>query len=234
MFSLRMRLGTATLIGISLPLAPLSGADRMARRSKQDGLLYVWIPAGKNVMGCSPSDRECFGWEMSPREVRIEMGFWIGQTEVTQKAYLTVAGRNPSRYLGASRPVDQITWRAARAYCGAIGMRLPTELEWEYAARGGALGPRYDSLNSIAWFDGNSSDQTHEVAQKKANAFGLYDMLGNVWEWVQNSYGPNGEKRILRGGSFYNLRRDLRVSNRLWAFPETGHRNMGFRCASDQ
>lgn len=83
----------------------------------------------------------------------------------------------------------------------------------------------------IAWYDSNSGDQTHEVGQKRPNAYGLFDMIGNMWEWVNASYGA--DKKILRGGSFYNLPKDLRVSNRLWATPDTRHRNMGIRCAGD-
>jgi formylglycine-generating enzyme required for sulfatase activity len=128
--------------------------------------------------------------------------------------------------------VDQASWHDAVQYCAAIGMRLPTEREWEFAARAGAPASRYAPLDEIAWYDANSGDQTHPVAQKRPNGFGLYDMLGNQWEWVQDSYRPNPEKRILRGGSFYNVARDLRVSNRLWAYPEIAHRNMGFRCAA--
>jgi formylglycine-generating enzyme required for sulfatase activity len=112
-------------------------------------------------------------------------------------------------------------------------MRLPTEVEWEYAARGGNPESRYGELSQIAWFDGNSDDRTHEVGRKKPNSYGLFDVLGNVWEWVSDSYGPDPAKRILRGGSFFNLPRDLRVSNRLWASPDTRHRNMGIRCAGD-
>jgi formylglycine-generating enzyme required for sulfatase activity len=84
----------------------------------------------------------------------------------------------------------------------------------------------------VAWYDSNSEDRTHEVGQKEPNAYGLFDMLGNVWEWVEDSE-KNSTKKVLRGGSFYNLARDLRVSNRLWAEPTTHHRNMGFRCAGD-
>jgi formylglycine-generating enzyme len=116
---------------------------------------------------------------------------------------------------------------------GNTAKRLPSEIEWEYAARAGTRGPLYDSVGSIAWYDANSNGQTQRAARKKPNPFGLYDMLGNVWEWVQDAYGSGGEKRILRGGSFYNLARDQRVSNRLWALPETSHRNMGVRCAGD-
>jgi formylglycine-generating enzyme required for sulfatase activity len=111
-------------------------------------------------------------------------------------------------------------------------MRLPTEAEWEYAARAGSREPRYGPLDRIAWFDTNSGDQTHDVRQKAPNAFGLYDMLGNVWEWVEDSWGTQGAK-LLKGGAFVNIPRDLHVSNRLWAPPDTRHRDMGFRCAGD-
>jgi hypothetical protein len=112
---------------------------------------------------------------------------------------------------------------------------LPTETEWEFAARGGSTGARYGAIDAVAWYDANSEDMTHEVGQKAPNAYGLFDMLGNVWEWVEDAYDTSATKtkRILRGGSFYNLSRDLRVSNRLWAAPDTRHRNMGVRCAGN-
>jgi formylglycine-generating enzyme required for sulfatase activity len=110
-------------------------------------------------------------------------------------------------------------------------MRLPTAEEWEYAARAGNSSARYGNLNDIAWFDANTSDSTQPVAQKQPNAFGLYDMLGNVWEWVEDAYAP--DKKILRGGSFFNPANEIRVSNFLWATPETAHRDMGVRCAGD-
>jgi formylglycine-generating enzyme len=205
-------------------------AENRSRTNAVDGLRYVWINPGKSLMGCTDSAAECFGWEAAPRLVEIKKGFWIGETEVTQKAYELVTGNNPSMYRGARLPVDQIGWDEAKAYCKKVGMDLPTEELWEFAARGGKSGSRYGAMEDIAWFDANSGDRTHEVATKKSNAYGLFDMIGNNWEWVQDAYRDEG-KRILKGGSFYNLARDLRVSNRLWASPGTRHRNMGFRCA---
>ena len=85
-------------------------------------------------------------------------------------------------------PIVNVSWDDAQAYCGWMGGRLPTEAEWEYAARGGSTEARYGNLDDIAWYGKNSGNQTHDVAQKRANGFGLYDMLGNVWEWVSDWY----------------------------------------------
>jgi formylglycine-generating enzyme required for sulfatase activity len=129
--------------------------------------------------------------------------------------------------------VDQISWYNARDYCQAVGMRLPTEAEWEYAARGTTIASRYGPLDDVAWHDGNSGNSTHQVASKLPNSYGLYDTLGNVWEWVEDAYLPDPSKRVLRGDSFFNLSEHVRVSDRLWAPPETAHRDMGVRCAGD-
>jgi formylglycine-generating enzyme required for sulfatase activity len=185
-------------------------------------------------MGCSAGDRECFAWEKPGHAINIEKGFWIGQTEVTQDAYQRVIHTNPSRYRGALLPVDQVGWRDARAYCETVGMRLPTEAEWEYAARGGSPLARYGDIDRVSWYDRNSGDTTHAVGQKEPNSYGLFDTLGNVWEWVEDAYKDSGQDmKILRGGAFFNLARDVRVSDRLWAVPETTHRDIGFRCAGD-
>lgn len=210
----------------------LVGAQRTDRR---DGSIYVWVEAGTFAMGCSPGDEQCFVWEDPSHRVSVQRGFWIGQTEVTQRAYQRVTRASPSLYKGEDRPVDRVSWNDARHYCAAIGMRLPTEMEWEYAARGGSPAPLYGPLDSVAWYDANSGDSTHDAARKTPNAYGLFDMIGNVWEWVSNSYSDAGHKnmRVLRGGSFVNPARELRVSNRLWAAPETAHRNMGFRCVAN-
>ena len=230
MTATRDLLGTAMVFAV---LTPIQAAVPLVKTAARDGLNYVWIAPGKFAMGCSVGDPECFKWEMPTHQVAIDRGFWIGQTEVTQRAYRRVTGTNPSLYRGPLRPVDRVSWHNAQSYCAAIGMRLPTEAEWEYAARGGAIGSRNGSIGSIAWYDGNASDVTHQVRAKQPNGFGLYDMLGNVWEWVADSYQVNRNMKILRGASFFNPARDVRVSNRLWALPETAHRDMGFRCAGE-
>ncbi len=184
------------------------------------------------MMGCSPDDQLCADDEMRAREVTISQGFWLGQTEVTQSAYLWVMGANPSRFKGTQRPVEMVSWYAASDYCGKVSLRLPTDAEWEYAARAGSPDARYGDLESIAWYKSNSGDQTHDVAQKQANTWGLYDMLGNVWEWTADSY-PNTSAPIVRGGSWNGKPRDARVSVLERYSPGAQVVSVGFRCAGE-
>ena len=221
----------------------------------KDRLKYVWIPPGTFQMGCSPRDPECREDEKPVHQVKISKGFWLGQTEVTVDAYTRFTGTSGWRmpvapkfnvgWADGDMPVVYVSWDDAHAYCGWIGGRLPTEAEWEYAARGGSAKSRYRALDDIAWYDKNSSGQTHDVGQKRPNGFGLYDTLGNVWKWVSDWYGENyyqnspnqdppgpssGQDRVLRGGSWYNSPRDVRVSRRGRYRPDSGVNADGFRC----
>jgi len=207
-------------------------APNAPRINPKDGLTYVWIPQGEFMMGCSPGDTECYSNEKPARQVTISQGFWMGQTEVTQAAYQRVMGVNPSYFQGANRPVEQVNWNEAIDYCGKVGLRLPTEVEWEYAARAGNPNVRYGELGSIAWYAGNSGQQTHEVKEKPANTWGLYDMLGNVWEWTSDLYA-NSTDRVLRGGSWNFGPRGVRVSDRFWYVPTLRGDSIGFRCAGE-
>ena len=216
------------------------------RTNPKDGLRYVWIPPGTFTMGCSTGDSECDGDEIPAHQVTITKGFWLGQTEVTQAAYRRVVGTDPSHFKGASLPVERVSWDEAQAYCQAVGGRLPTEAEWEDAARAGSARNRYEDIDRIAWYGSNSGSRTHEVAQKQANAFGLYDMLGNVWEWTADWYGDytpdsavdpagpaSGQYRALRGGSWFDFSSFARVSLRNVYVPGSRHNSFGLRCAGE-
>ena len=200
------------------------------RVNPKDGLTYAWIPPGTFQMGCSPGDGECYSDEKPAKAVTISKGFDLGESEVTQAAYQKVTGKNPSYYKGADRPVEQVTWDEAKSYCLAVGGRLPSEAEWEYAARAGTTAARYGALDKVAWYDKNTGSSTEAVKQKEPNAWGLYDMLGNVWEWVEDLY-PGTLMRVLRGGSWRHLSRYARASFRSRLDPSVQNDNLGFRCA---
>jgi formylglycine-generating enzyme required for sulfatase activity len=230
------RLRAATLLLVIFLASICHVSDHATIYSKinpRDRLTYIWIPPGAYFTGCDPQDKECIGWERPRHKILIEKGFWIGQTEVTQAAYLSVMGSNPSRYKGPNRPAEQVDWYSATTYCHRVGMRLPIESEWEYAALGGVQSPRYGPLGEIAWYDGNSNDMTHDVAQKQPSPYGLFDMLGNAWEWVEDVCTCDAKRRIMKGGSFYNISRDLRASNRETPLDTLQHRNIGFRCVAN-
>jgi|SRR5579872_2641905 len=151
---------------------------------------------------------------------------------------------------GDMLPVENISWEQAQGYCQAVGMRLPTEAEWEYAARGGVSAARYADADGIAWHAANSGGKTHEVAQKQPNPYGLFDMLGNVWEWTSDWYGDyadanavtdpagasNGVQHVLKGGSWFNLKDVGRASERYTDSPRTHDPKtdtFGVRCAGN-
>lgn len=227
------------------PVAPEPPA-REPRKHPVDGQTYVWIPPGTFQMGCSPGDATCAGDEMPRHPVTITSGFWLGQTEVTQSAFQKVMNRNPSHFQGANLPVESVLHQEAADYCGKVGGRLPTEAEWEYAARAGSEKERYGDLTGISWYGGNSGGRTHEAGQKTPNAWNLHDTLGNVWEWTADWYaegayrdseqadprGPgSGTAFVLRGGGWNDpFSKGFRVSLRNKEDPANRFVNIGFRC----
>jgi sulfatase modifying factor 1 len=255
-------------------------APGTVRENPKDGLKYVWIPSGTFQMGCSPGDSECGEMEKPSHRVTISKGFWMGQTEVTVEAFSRFTnqtgakmpeppGFNPGWSIRAM-PIVKVSWEDAHGYCEWAGGRLPTEAEWEYAARGGSPGARYGPLDDIAWYADNSgqqrldsariwredlknyvktleknSNRTRGVGQKRANGFGLFDMLGNVGEWVSDWYGADyyqnspatdpqgpagGESRVLRYGSWFDIPRYVRVSVRYGLVPVGRTDYLGCRC----
>jgi formylglycine-generating enzyme required for sulfatase activity len=226
------------------------------QENPRDGLKYVWIPPGTFMMGCSPGDIECYDDEKPAHRVTITKGFWIGQTPVTVGAYKRFAGGTGRQmppypdfndgWTNDNMPIVDVTWYDAQAYCGWMGGRLPTEAEGEYAARGGSTEARYGPIDEVAWYTQNAGNQTHEVAQQLANGFGLFDLLGNVYEWVNDWYEPNyyqnspaqdpigrgsGQLRALRGASFRDVPRRVRVSHRYASLPRLLDVDRGFRCS---
>jgi hypothetical protein len=205
----------------------------MVRANGKDGLPYAWIPPGRFMMGCSPSDNQCENDEKPAREETIAKGFWIGRTEVTQEAYQRVMGTNPSKFREGRRPVESVPWDKAASYCSQVGMRLPTEVEWEYAARAGDPGSQLSILDRVAWYKQNAGAGTHEVGTQQANNWGLFDMLGNVWEWT-TTVDPVRRAYIFRGGSWNNAAKFARVSERVRLLPGyNGADGIGFRCVGD-
>ena len=202
----------------------------------------VRIPSGEFQMGSKAAEDE------TPHTVHLS-SFIIDKFEVTQEQFEKVMGNNPSDFKGKNLPVEQVTWYEARDYCKAIGKRLPTEAEWEKAARSGTqtVYSWGDAINKdYAWYWGNSKRRTHPVGTRKPNAFGLYDMSGNVWEWVADYYedtyyqsspkknpsGPFTSKyRVIRGGSWRDLPDFLRTTRRNYDLPAGRFNHIGFRCA---
>ena len=228
-------------------LSPWKPGEPTTQVNVNDGLPYVWIQPGTFRMGCSPGDRECLGHEKPAHQVTISKGFWMGQTEVTQEAWPESKGDRPEQLQRGKAPGrERVSWEDARSYCKAVVMRLPSEAEWEYAARAGSTMARYGELDKIAWYPANSGGQTHDVGGKQANAWGLSDMLGNVYEWVADEWGPYEatnatdpqgrgtglDARPFRGGSWANDADRARVSDRNAAPPTFRDHAVGFQAVS--
>jgi formylglycine-generating enzyme required for sulfatase activity len=228
-----------------------------------------WIPPGRFVMGSPPDEPGWSDSESPQHEVTFSHGFWLFDTPCTQALWRAVMGRNPSEFKGPARPVEMVSFDDVQSFLRRLNARvpgldlcLPSEAQFEYSARAGTTDATYAGpmeiiaggsapiLDAIAWYLGNSSDTgTHEVAQKQANAWGLYDMLGNVFEWCADHWHHNYENapsdgsawldtgaagRVIRGGSWGDGAQDVRAAYRSGGDPAYRDVSLGFRCARVQ
>jgi formylglycine-generating enzyme required for sulfatase activity len=222
------------------------------------GIRMVLIPAGEFDMG-SPKSESWRYSEETLHHVTITQPFYLGATEVTQAQFAAVMRRSPSYYKGADLPVEHVTWFDAVEFCKRLNFmdkrayRLPTEAEWEYACRAGTDDKFYSGDNDAdlfkaAWVGGVSSSRTHPVAKLAPNNFGLFDMLGNVYEWCGDFYdmnyyarspkrdprGPSqGTERVIRGGAYNEYLQNVRCAYRTGKEPTKTQANLGFRIACD-
>ena len=233
-------------------------------RDNSSGIEMLLIPGGTFTMGCSASNSYgCNSDENPTHKVTLSRAFYLGKTEVTQAQWQAKMGSNPSYFKSysdsPSRPVETVSWNDIAGFNTATGLRLPSEAEWEYAYRGNTTtafhsmqgypnGTNDDSLlGDIAWYNSNSANTTHAVAGNVPNAFGMYDMSGNVWEWCIDWYGStyystspstdpagpsSGSNRVLRGGNWLNNSSYCRSSKRSNIGPDFRYGDyVGFRVA---
>ncbi|GAB3171382.1 formylglycine-generating enzyme family protein [Telluribacter humicola] len=213
--------------------------------------LMVEIPEGYVEMR---DDRTKTKWTAQVR------AFFLAKYPVTQEFYHKITYESPSSFKGSHRPVETVSWKDAVVFCNTLsslteltpcytllpnedkitfdptanGFRLPTEAEWQYACQAGTRAITYGELDQIAWYKANSSQQTQDVGQKQPNAWGLYDMLGNVWEWCSDIYDEEvyGSYRVFRGGGWYDEERSVMATTRRRSHPISFRiDDLGFRIA---
>ncbi len=227
------------------------------------GMKFTLIPAGEFDMG-SPSNMGAYPWEMPLHRVEINKDFFMGETEVTNEQWFDVLGYNTSLFKGDNLPVEQVSWEDAQKFIKALNekegtnkYRLPTEAEWEYAARAGtttnySFGDNESELIDYAWYQENSGNAAHPVGQKLPNRWKLYDINGNVWEWVQDEWHDNygdaptdgsawnsgnivtrSTNRVARGGSWNSASEYCRSAFRFYAKQSDSSSDLGFRVVMD-
>ena len=213
----------------------------------------VKVEAGSFNMGATPEMENPYDSEKPVHRVTLTNNYYIGKYEVTQALWQAVMGSNPSGFKGDNLPVEEVSWNECQDFISKLNamtgkrFRLPTEAEWEYAARDGnkSRGYQYsgsNTLGDVAWYSGNSSSRTHAVGTKQPNELGIYDMAGNVWEWCQDWYGsyssspqtnPTGAVYelypVYRGGSWNSSARDCRTSYREYFTPVFRNIDLGLR-----
>lgn len=237
-------------------LGSISGSSEAAKPAPKPGSIVtnrlgttmVYVPAGKFMMGSNNGNAD----ERPVHEVTIKKGFYMGEYEVTQAEYQQLMGNNPSKVKGVRLPVEQVSWEDAQSFIRKLNekddrfrFRLPSEAEWEYACRAGTTGDYAGDVKEMAWFSENSGSRTHAGGDKRPNAFGLYDIHGNVWEWCADYYhatydgAPNDgsvwpvvglmQYRVTRGGSSGDIALILRSAVRHPITPFDRVPGVGFR-----
>ena len=227
-----------------------------AELTSASGVRLIQVTPGSFIMGSPQHETGRAYWEVE-REVTLPNAYYLGATPVTQNQFERVipcpkyalcswAEERPPNHPGTARdaPVDSVGWQGATKFCAKLTQidrdagilskdweyRLPTEAEWEYACRAGTSGASYGPLDSIAWHFGNADHRPHPVGEKAPNAWGFYDMLGNVWELCQDWYSEKSRLRAGRGGSYFNTHKSCRAAAR--SFYAWGGRYSGFRLAA--
>lgn len=224
--------------------------------STSTGIEFVLIPAGEFEISSPPKEKDKLPYECPTHKITIKQSFYMGKSSVTQKQWKKIMRKNPSHFKGDDRPVEMVSWKEVKKFVKKLNekertdkYRLPSEAEWEYACRTGTqtgyyFGDDWSKLNEYAWYAQNSGGQTHPIGQKKPNPWGLYDMHGNVWEWVQDRWHENcsnspsdgsawedkeDSHRVSRGGSWYCDAFLCRSDSRFRRDPENHISNLGFR-----
>jgi formylglycine-generating enzyme required for sulfatase activity len=224
--------------------------EKIAKQDNSIGMKFTLIPAGEFYMGSEESAAE------PVHKVKINNPFYLGTYPVTQTEWKAIMGDEPSLFKGDDLPVEQVSWVDVQEFIkklnekeGTEKYRLPSEAEWEYACRAGtttgySFGDDESKLGNYAWYDDNSEDETHPVGQKKPNPWGLYDMHGNVWEWVQDRWHDSydgaptdggawevgyGANRVIRGGRWYDDGGACPSASRDLYGPRDCGDNLGFR-----
>jgi formylglycine-generating enzyme required for sulfatase activity len=229
-----------------------AGGERDFEIAPGVNITMCWIPAGEFMMG-SPAGESGRSEDETQHRVKISKGFWLAKTETTQAQWQAVMGSNPSNFKGADLPVESVSWDDIAGMGGFLArindsavdgwhFHLPSEAQWEYACRAGSTRNGDSELGAKAWYAENSGEKTHSVGQKQSNAWGLYDMLGNVCEWCDDWYGAcpvstttdpsgptSGSHKVLRGGCWRSDARKCRARHS--SLPSSAIIIFGFRVA---
>lgn len=254
----------AELLGVQqignkpMPTSSVSTQTTSSQTITVNGISFkmIRVDGGSFTMGATSEQGNDAEDDERPTHMVNLSTFYIGETEVTQELWEAVMGSNPSYFKGGNRPVEQVSWEDCQTFISELNsltgknFRLPTEAEWEFAARGGnkSQGYKYSGSNihsRVAWYNDNSASETRPVMTKSPNELGLYDMSGNVWEWCEDCYGgytssaqtnptgpSTGSYRVHRGGSWYDYARLCRVSIRGGGTPDArGDNILGLRLA---